>query len=304
MVYQDPCMRFTCEIMLTAFCVSCGQELRKGHAFCPRCGTRAEPVTPSSSQPSPVPVVPTQPPQTRSNNRGGLGKVVIIALLILVILIVPVFPRDRVVYVDGVTQTVTLSTSYNTVSQVYASPTLTQISVYQGSLQYVPDQYYNQYYQNNYGYPLQQTCNDYSYYYSYYWYPNNYYSYPYYSYPYYCNNYGSYNYPYYSSNYPYNYANTVTVNPSDNVVRVQQSQESTQFWTLILTHYDGTSNTYSHVFQQSLTQSGTSTIPGTTTVTNTITNSAVNPVATQVPCQNCIPQHVTDHVSLLQLIFG
>jgi hypothetical protein len=161
-----------------------------------------------------------------------------------------------------------------------------QVSLYQGTLQYVPNQYYNYYfnYQNYYSYPSYR-CYQYSYYYC---------SYPYYYYNSYYNN--SYNYGYYL-------ANTVTVKPSDNVVRVQQSQESNRFSTLTLTHYDGTSVTYRHVFQ-SLTQSGCSTILGTVTVTSTITNSIVNPVTHAMQCQRCILQHVTDHVSLFQLIFG
>jgi hypothetical protein len=259
-------------------CAKCGHELRAGNAFCPRCGTPTK--APRSSQPSQSMQVTTQ---TSSNK----GRVLIIALLILLILIVPVFPRDRVVYVDGVTQIVTMSTSYSTSIQTYANSTPMQVSFYQGTLRYVPDQYYNYYfnYQNYYGYPSYR-CYQYGYYYC---------SYPYYYYnPYYNNGY----------NYGYYLANTVTVKPSDNVIQVQQSQESNGFSTLTLTHLDGTSFTCRHVFQQSLAQSSSSIILGTVTVTSTITNSVVNPVTNAKQCQRCILQHVTDHVNLLQLIFG
>ena len=241
-------------------------------------------------------VASTQPPQTGSRKGGGLLRVGIIALLILLVLVLPVFPRDRVVYVDGTTQTVTISTSYNTLVSTFSSQAAMQISVYQGTLEYIPDVYYNIYFNyQNYGY---------------YSYPYYYNSYPYCPYgcsnpPYY------YNYPYYwgypsynSYNYGYRLANTITVKPTDNVVKVQQSQQSNGFYTLTLTHYDDTSITYNHVFQQSLAQSGTSTVQGSTTATNTITNSVVNPVTNTVACHQCIPQHVTEHVSLLQLILG
>lgn len=292
---------------------------------------RADAAVPLNATESSIPQ-PSQSAQVvhgqPQNSRGGVATVVVIALLIILILVVPIFPRDRVVYVNGVTQAVTMSTSYNTSIQTYTTSAPMQIGVYQGTLQYIPDQYYSQYYNQNY-------YNQYYYgnYYNQYQYPyyyGNYYAntsspscyygsyddyYCSYSYYYYYPYYGYYNnYPYrytyynnyspYYSNYNYNYATTVTVNPSDNVVRVQQTQESNGLMTLTLTHFDGTSNTYRHVIRQSLAQSATSTIPLTNIVTNTITNSAVTPVTSAVQCQNCILQHVTDHVSLIQLLLG
>lgn len=208
-------------------------------------------------------------------------------MLILLVLIVPVFPRDRVVYVDGVTQAVTMSTAYNTAIQTFTTPTQILVNVYQGSLQYIPAQYYSVFYD----YP--------NYYYNYYpySYPYRYYSCSYY----YCPSY-SYSYPF---NYGYTYATTVTIQPSDNIIRVQQSPESNGYGvTLNLTRYDGTTTTYAHVIQQNLSQTGTTTIQIVATKTNTITKSTVNPVTSAVACQQCILQHVTDHVSLLQLILG
>ena len=107
----------------------------------------------------------------------------------------------------------------------------------------------------------------------------------------------------YSTNYN-SYATTVTINPSDNVVQVQQTQESDGLLSLTLTHFDGSSVTYNHVTQQNLTQSGTSTIQITSVATDTVTNTAVAPVTNPIQCQNCILQHVTEHVSLLQLLLG
>jgi hypothetical protein len=270
--------------MPTALCAKCGHGLRKGIHFCPKCGTPIKLQGSQSSQQ--VEAGATTPPTRTFSNTG---RVVIIALLVLLVLIIPVFPRDRVVYVDGVTQTLAQSTSYNTKTQAYANPTPMQMSLYQGSFQHIPDQYYYYYFNNQPYYGCYQPYGSY--------YPYGC-SYPYYYYPfnwYYSNSY----------NYGFHFANTITIQPSDNVVRVQQSQESNGFSTLVLTHYDGTSFTYRHVFQQNLTQSG-STVAGTSTVTSTsiVTNSVVNPVTTTLQCQRCILQHVTDHVSLLQLIFN
>jgi len=318
--------------MSAIFCSKCGYQLSEEAAFCRRCGTRVDAtergVSPLPSQS----VVYVQPQKSRS----GVAKVVVIAFLIILILIVPIIPRDRVVYINGVTQAVSMSTSYNTSIQTYTTTAPMQIGVYQGTLQYIPDQYYNQYgYQNYYNqysnqnYYSQYYYGNYQYPYSYYYYPytntsspschysyyDDYYcAYSYYYYPYY----GYYNNPYsYYYNYPYgynynnyspysgnNYATTVTINPSDNVVRVQQAQESNGLTTLTLTHFDGTSTTYKHVTQQSLVQSGTSMIPATSIITNTVTNSAVAPVTSAVQCQNCVLQHVTEYVSLLQLLLG
>jgi hypothetical protein len=268
--------------MPTVLCAKCGHGLRKGDHFCPKCGTPTKlEGSQSSRQMAPV---AAQPPRTYSNR----GRVAIIAFLILLVLIIPIFPRDRVVYVDGVTQTLVQSTSYNTMTQTYSNPTPMQMNLYQGSFQYIPDQYYYYYFNNQpyYG------CYQYGYFYPYGC------SYPYYYYPfnwYYPNSY----------NYGFHFANTMTIQPSDNVVQVQESQESNGFSTLVITHNDGTSFTYRHVFQQNLTQSG-STVAGTSTVTGTriVTNSVVNPVTTTVQCQRCVSQHVTEHVSLLQLIFN
>jgi hypothetical protein len=202
---------------------------------------------------------------------------IIVIILLFVILVVPVIPRDKVIYVDGSTQTMTTSTAYMTSLQTYSTQTQTSIKVYKGNLQYVADQYYDYYYQ--YGY-----------------YNNCYYD-PYTGYIY-CNNYNYW--PNYNS-----YTYTVTVDPSDNIVKIERTQESNNgLWTLTLTHYDGTADTYRHVFSEDLTQNGVSTVQGIAELTNTLVSTALNPTTITVACQNCIPQHVTVYVSLLQLIFG
>jgi hypothetical protein len=316
--------------MSTIFCSNCGNELRQESVFCPRCGTRIEAAAPIDATKGAIMTQPSQPVAYAQpkNSSGRMVKGVVIGLLIILILIVPVIPRDRVVYVNGVTQAVTMSTAFNTSIQTYTTTAPMQIGVYQGTLQYIPDQYYNQYYNQNYNqnYYNQNYYGVYQYPYYYGSYPYtsispscyyntyddyycsySYYYYPYYGYYNYRYRYGYNNYaPYYSSYNKYNsiYATTVTVNPSDDIVRVQQTQESNGLTTLTLFHFDGTSTTYNHVTQQNLAQSATSTIPMTSIVTNTITNSAVTPVTSAVECQNCILQRVTDYVSLLQLMLG
>ena len=313
--------------MSTIICPKCGQHLRDEALFCPKCGTPIESRGPLDAKGG----VAAQPVQSspyaqaqHQNSRGNVGRVVLIALLIILVLVVPVIPRDRVVYANGVTQVATMSTGYNTSIETYTTSSSVQVGVYQGTLQYIPDQYYTQNYgQNNfpyyyygsqypyyyYGYRNTPNCvystfDDYVCSYSYYYYPYSYYGNYYGYYPY-----GGYNsYAPYSGNYNnvnYNgYATTVTINSSDNVVQVQQTQESNDLLTLTLTHFDGSSVTYKHVTQQNLAQSATSTIPMTSVVTNTVMNSAVTPVTNPIQCQNCILQHVTDHVSLLQLLLG
>ena len=265
--------------ILTDFCVKCGSKLRKDQAFCPKCGTSVEGITAPTQPVQPIQYTPQ--PATSPNKVWGIDKRFLIIIVVFLILIVPVFPRDKIVYVDGSTQTVTMSTSYDTSFQTFTTPSEVSIKVYKGTVNYVTDSYYNNYYQYWYG-----SYNNYCYYDSYYGYV--------------CTNY-NYNWPNYGQSQYYYKA---TVDPSDNVVKIQQTQEDNGLWTLVLTHYDGTSDTYRHVYKMDLTQTGASSVPGSVAVTNTITNSVVNPVTFSVPCQACIPQHVTERVSLIQLLFG
>ena len=201
---------------LTEFCVKCGSKLRKDQAFCPKCGTSVEGVTTPQSVQS---VQPTPQPATDSNKVWGIDKRIFVVVVLFLILVVPVFPRDKVTYVDGSTQTVTMSTAYNTSFQTYATDTQISLKVYKGTLNYVTDSYYNNYYQYWYGSYNYNSC-----------YYDAYYG------GYVCSNY-NYAWPYYGQS---QYYYTVTVDPSDNVVKIQQTQESNGLWTLVLTHYDGT----------------------------------------------------------------
>lgn len=246
------------------FCVHCGAPVESGNEFCPKCGKPVTQQATTSTSASPA-----------TGSRGGFDKrLLLVIALVFIVLVVPVFPRDRIVYVDGQTQTVTQSTSYATSFQTYTTQSDISIKVYKGSLKTVSDTYYyyyQQYYQNCY---VDSYGNVYCYY----------------------NQWPNYN--------QYGYTNSITIDPSDNVVKLDQTQESGGLWTITLTHYDGTADTYRHVFSTDMTKTATSTVQGTVTMTNTITNTIVNPVTSNAPCQQCIPQHVTDHVSILQMLLG
>ena len=210
---------------------------------------------------------------------GGVDKRVLIAIgVILLILIIPVFPREKTIYVAGQTATTVSyqSTSYQTSLQAYPTTNMQTIQVYVGTLMYVPSNYYGMYgsyysgcYRGVYGFI---RCG------GYYGWPN-------------------YNY----------YTTTVTVNPSDNVVKVQDTQQANGYLSsVVLTKADGTTVTYSNVFNDNLAQTGTSTYQMVVTQTSTVTWSALVAASsvTNVACENCIPQTVTEHVSLLQLLLG
>lgn len=248
----------------SSFCSQCGNPIDASHQFCPKCGAA---VTPARLGPQ----VPSKPSPV-SGTLWGIPKGILIVALIVLVLIVPVIPRQRVIYVNGTTQTVTQSTSYSTSYRSYTTSNQISIKVYKGSLQYVTDQYY-QYYQQ--------------YYYQCYW-----------------DQYGNYDcYYQYWPNYQ-SYTYTVTIDPTDEIVKMDQTNESGGLVSITLTHYDGTQDIYRHVFSTDMTKSATATVQAVTSVTDTITNSIVSPVTNTVPCENCIAQTVTDHVSILQILLG
>ena len=97
------------------------------------------------------------------------------------------------------------------------------------------------------------------------------------------------------------YTTSITVNPSDNFVNMQDTQEAAGYIsTVTLTRSDGSSVTYTHVVNNALTLSGTSNVQATATQTNSITQTLSTVV--NVPCNQCIPQHVTEYVSIIQLL--
>jgi hypothetical protein len=216
---------------------------------------------------------PEQPVAQRSISGWRVGKWVIVAVVVFVILAVPVFPRDTIVYADGTTQMVTNQVQYSTVFQVYTTTTASQISVFTGGYQYLSDYYSNYYYGYCsyccYTYNQQTICN--------------------YAY-----------WPWFAPSY----ATTVTITLQQRVVGVTRTQEPGGLETLTLTYYNGQSTTVQNVYNDHLTQIGTTSIESSMVATNTITDTITTPVTQMVPCHKCILEHVTQHVSILQLLFG
>jgi len=254
--------------MAELFCKHCGNQIATGSEFCPKCGTPVAGVSP-----------PVTTQASTSGKIGGVDKRVLIAIgVIILILIVPVFPREKTIYVAGQTATTVSyqSTSFQTSFQAYPTTSQQSIQVYVGTLMYVPSTYYGMYgsyysgcYRGVYGYI---RCG------GYYGWPN-------------------YNY----------YTTTITINPSDNVVKVQDTQQLNGYLSqVVLTKADGSTVTYMNVFNDNLAQTGTSTYQTLVTQTSTVTQSALVATSsvTSVACDNCIPQQVTEHVSLLQLLLG
>jgi hypothetical protein len=203
-----------------------------------------------------------------SGKVGGIDRRLLVAIgVIILILVVPVIPRDKVIYVSG--QTATTQTYQSTSFQTIMTTTQTSIQVYVGTLEYVSNQYYG-YYQPYYsgcvrGYLGIIRC-------------------------------GYTNWPYWNT-----YTTSVTVNPGDNVVSMQNTQEVGGYLsTVTLTHYDGTVVSYAHVIDNSLTQTGTSTVQASATQTLTVTQTLSTVM--NVPCDKCIPQHVTEYVNIIQYL--
>ncbi|HXX72411.1 MAG TPA: zinc ribbon domain-containing protein [Candidatus Acidoferrales bacterium] len=214
-----------------------------------------------------------------SGKVGGVDKRAVIAILaILVVLTVPVIPHDEIIYVSGQTTTTQIyqSTTYQTSLQPYSTVSLQSVPVYVGTIQYVQSQYYSYYS------PYYATC------------VRGYYGIVrcggYYSWP--------------NLNV---YTTTVTVSASQNVVNVlATTQPNGYLSTVTLTMANGLTMTYTNVFNSNLSQTGTSTAQVTITATSTVTQTTMVPATTvvSVPCNNCVPQHVTRYVSILQLLFG
>jgi hypothetical protein len=263
------------------FCRHCGAPLEPDSQFCPKCGktvTMVSTPTPSEVTPPTSPMGPAQP-QTKSSKILGVDKwFFIVALIVLVILIVPIFPRDTVVMVNGTTQTIVNSASISTEVQVSTVSTSSQMSVYTGSFQYftmMPSYWGSQWgYGGSYCYWTRHhlRCN------SNYW-------------------------PWYNQ-WQY-YGSTVTVTPQMQVVNVMSSIGYNGLESLTLVYSNGQqSQTYNNVYNDQLQQGGTYFAPSIGTVTNTVTNTVMVPVQETVPCTACVATHVTEYVSLLQLIFG
>lgn len=273
-----------------SFCGKCGEALKDGSHFCPNCGNPVTTIPPSDTKVQ----SPTGPTTSSSQTQPkqilkGIDNRILIVVVIVLILIVPVFPRQRIVYVDGSTQTVVNSTTLSTSIVMNTQATNSQISVYSGSFSYFSGNYYNNFYNSYPGWG--QMCT---------WWHNRILC-----------NWNGYGY----GNYASSYGTTVIVTPSMNVVSVTRTQQASNGYgygyygsgfleSLTLAYYNGQSQSYQNVYADNLVQSGVSSIPGTTVVTNTIVNTIVNPVTQTVPCQQCVPITVTDHVSILQMLLG
>lgn len=262
------------------FCRKCGTPLKPESQWCPKCGKEVTTILPPYSSPSQPQAPASSPPQQKQLIRGVDNRLLILGVLIFLLLVLPIFPRTRTVYVDGTTQSETNVTSYSTSYQTLSQPAQTQITVYTGSFQYFSNSYYGYGY-NGYGYNP-------------YWNQN------------YCRWWGNRitcNYWQWGWYQP-SYGTTITVTPSQNVVNVIRTQQGYQE-SLILVYANGQqSQTYQNVYSDNLQPSGQSTISTTTVVTNPVVTPIVTPETVTVPCTQCVPTTVTDHVSILQMIFG
>ena len=247
------------------FCKSCGKKLEADSEFCPRCGASTKGV---------------QTAKTNTGSKiGGVDKRLAIGILvILVILMLPIFPRTETVYVSGTTMTTEIyqSTSFQTSLQAYSTVSQQSIQVYTGTLQYVQAQY------SNYYAPYYASC------------VRGFYG---------IVRCGYGGWPNLSL-----YTTTVTISPSQNVVNIQSTPGPNGYLsTVVLTMANGGGTmTYNNVFNSNLAQTGTSTAQVTVTATSTVTGTTVVPATTVMsgPCNSCVPQNVTRHVSILQLLLG
>ena len=237
--------------------------------FCPRCMTLAS-EDPSATQTSPHPV-------PRRTFDWRIWRWAILALIVFIVLIVPVFPKNTIVYVDGTTQSVTSRIQHSTSVQVYTTTTTNTISVYTGTYKYFHNwwggnyQYFynwwgaNQCYLNN----NQLVCN--------------------------------YNaWPWYEATY----GTTVIVTSGQQVVGLVRKLQPSGLESLTLIDHNGKATTIQNVYSDDLSQSGTSAFQSSAVVTNTVTGTVTIAVTQTSQCHQCVPEQVTQHVSILQLLLG
>lgn len=259
------------------FCRKCGTPLKPQSQFCPKCGkvvtTILPPITRDFQEPQLAQPQYATPSQS-SDKLWGIDKRFIIIAFIVLILILPIFPRDKVIYVDGQTTTTSTyqSTYFVTSYQPYSSPSQTQISVYVGTLQVIYQQYYGYWGSwRCYRWGRQIIC------------------------------------PGWGGGWPSYYYNTVTIEPSQMVTQISVTQGAYGLMTITLYRNDGSiAGTYSNVVSNNLQQTGTAYVQTTANGISTYINTLSTPQesVSTVPCQSCIPQHTTEHVSLLQILLG
>jgi hypothetical protein len=202
----------------------------------------------------------------------GIDKRIFIIALIGLALVLPVFPRERIIYVDGqtlTTQTIQ-STTYVTSLSGYSTVTQQNIPVYVGTIQYVQSQYYGNWGLYCYRWRWQIIC------YNYGW-PG------------------------------YNSYGTANIDPGMMVTRIDRSAGAYGLEIITLYRYDGTSvGSFSTVVSDNLAMTGQATVnvvvSGTNTITNTISNQQTKVYS--IPCQKCIPQTVMERVSILWILLG
>jgi hypothetical protein len=104
--------------------------------------------------------------------------------------------------------------------------------------------------------------------------------------------------PYYV---PYNYydqaaGSTITVDPVDQIVQMQQTRGPDNSWVITLTAYDGTQVVHRGITSYDLTKTGKATVKANKTVST--------PYTEQVPQQVTKQEAIKVRVSLINLIFG
>jgi len=104
--------------------------------------------------------------------------------------------------------------------------------------------------------------------------------------------------PYYV---PYNYydqaaGSTVTVDPVDQIIQMQQTRGPDNSWVITLTSYDGTQVVHRDITSYDLTKTGKATVKANKTVST--------PYTEQVPQQVTKQEAIKVRVSLINLIFG
>jgi hypothetical protein len=110
-------------------------------------------------------------------------------------------------------------------------------------------------------------------------------------------------YDYYGNPYyvPYTYydqaaGSTVTVDPVDQIVQMQQTRGPDNSWVITLTSYDGTQVVHRDITSYDLTKTGRSTVKANKTVSTPYTET--------VPQQVTKNEEVKVRVNLINLIFG
>jgi len=193
-------------------------------------------------------------------------------ILVILILVMPIIPVQKTVMIDGATPTTVAYqiTNYQTVNTI----TQQSISVYVGTIQYINQTYYSNYFS---------------------WYNGGCAT------DYYSGGRCGYN-GYLPFTTSLGSTTTVYITPPQNIIRVVTTPQSDGLYSVTVTAINRKTTTYPNVVSNSVSESGTSTIQVTTITVNTITQTTSS--VTNVACQNCIPQQVTEYISILQLLAG